>query len=551
MELMSDRVRAKLELLAQRFEESLPERLLSLRTVAGQVSGKKTDSEEAIILRNQAHKLAGSGATFGYEGISGLAKKLELFMDELIAAKLDLEKKQHAKILTIIDALESECSVRPEPNRVVSDAVDDRLKIEVAIEHEKRLIYFAAGDTHITEDFARQISFFGFPTRRCSVFSEVAVFDDEHDISIVVIDVRYLLENPTAASELKEIRSAGRNQVFLVLLSDSDDFDTRLFGVRIGGDAFFPTPVEVPRLVDAIDKITSEIDHSPYHVMIIDDDPEQLSYNALLLQNAGMITSVATDPRNVFKVLVESKPEIILMDLYMKHCDGRELALLIRQQEAFIGIPIVFLSIESDPEIQIESIKAGGEEFLTKPVKPEHLVASLEMRALRTRHIRFFMERDSLTGLLNHTHLVEGLQNEVRKAERVGNQLCFAMIDIDHFKNVNDTYGHLTGDRVLKSLARLLQDRLRKTDLIGRYGGEEFGVVFFNTTNTHAARILDEIRQSFGHIRHRAGNQDFYVTFSCGVAEYPASRTAAAISKAADIALYRAKETGRNVVVVG
>ncbi len=446
--------------------------------------------------------------------------------------------------------LEAECSTGQEPNREVSDAVDEKLKIEVAIEHEKRLIYFAEDDPNISEDFARQIGFFGFPTRRVADLATATELDNEHDEAIIIVDTRYLLENPSVAQGLSEIRAQHPGRVFLVLLSDSDDFSSRLFGVRLGGDAFFSTPVEVPRLVDTIDKITSDYDHSPYHVLIIDDDPEQLAYNALTLQNAGMITSVATDPRNIFKVLVEAKPEIILVDLYMQHCDGRELARLIRQQEAFIGIPIVFLSIEVDPEIQIEAIKSGGEEFITKPVKPEHLVASLEMRVQRTRNIRFFMERDSLTGLLNHTHLMEGLQSEVRRAERIGNDLCFAMIDIDHFKHVNDTYGHLTGDRVLKSLARILQDRLRKTDCIGRYGGEEFGVVFFNTTTEHTARILDEIRTSFSHIRHRSGGTDFYVSFSCGVAGYPAHKTVMALNKAADAAMYRAKQQGRNRVVI-
>ncbi len=249
-------------------------------------------------------------------------------------------------------------------------------------------------------------------------------------------------------------------------------------------------------------------------------------------------------------MLVESKPEIVLVDLYMKGCDGRELAQLIRQQEAFIGIPIVFLSVERDPDVQIDAIRAGGDEFLTKPVKPEHLVASIEMRAQRTRDIRYFMERDSLTGLLNHSHLIGGLNNEIRRAERIGNNLCFAMIDIDNFKHVNDSFGHLTGDRVLKSLARMLQDRLRKTDIIGRYGGEEFGIVFFNTTTEHAERILNEVRESFARIRHTANSKDFYVSFSCGLAGYPKFGTAAKLGKASDDALYKAKEFGRNRVVI-
>jgi diguanylate cyclase (GGDEF)-like protein len=163
--------------------------------------------------------------------------------------------------------------------------------------------------------------------------------------------------------------------------------------------------------------------------------------------------------------------------------------------------------------------------------------------------MRFFMERDSLTGLLNHSNLREKLADELQRAERRGQSLCFAMIDIDNFKAVNDTYGHLTGDRVLKSLARLLQERLRRTDVIGRYGGEEFGIILFDTTGTDAARIMGEVRESFSRVRQQAGERDFYVTFSCGIARFPACRSVNELTEAADGALYEAKEAGRNLVV--
>ena len=163
--------------------------------------------------------------------------------------------------------------------------------------------------------------------------------------------------------------------------------------------------------------------------------------------------------------------------------------------------------------------------------------------------MRFFMERDSLTGLLNHSHLNQSLSKEVQRAERVGRPLCFAMIDLDLFKKVNDSHGHLTGDRVLKSLARYLQDRLRKTDLIGRYGGEEFGIILFNVDIENAKRIMDNIREDFSKIEQEAGERRFHVTFSCGIASYPDFDGPGPLTEAADGALYDAKENGRNQVV--
>ncbi|HUX52466.1 MAG TPA: diguanylate cyclase [Spirochaetia bacterium] len=550
MQMMSDRVRAKIELLGQRFVESLPERIVKLRAAFAQTTDRKSDSEEFVIFRNEAHKLAGSGASFGFASISDRAKQLELYLDELIAAKSNLPRDQWENLKPMIDQVEEECSRAVQPEGGAAEQVDAEIQMQVAFENENRVVLLAEGDQYVTDDFIKQVSFFGFPTKRVKKYEDSLSLPEQRNIFIVIATKQYLEENPGTRAQLSELRRRNSERFRIILLSDMDDFDTRLFGVRLGGNAFFSFPVDIPRLVDSIDKMTQDYDTSPFHVMIIDDDVEQVSMNALILQNAGMITSVATDPRNIFKVLVETKPEIILVDLYMKGCDGRELAQLIRQQEAYVGIPIVFLSVEQDPDVQIDAIRAGGDEFLTKPVRPDHLVASIEMRARRTRNVRFFMERDSLTGLLNHAHLMEGLTNEIRRAERIGTDLCFAMIDLDHFKTVNDTFGHLTGDRVLKSLARLLQDRLRKTDLVGRYGGEEFGIVFSNTSTDNAERILNEVRETFARIRHSVGSKDFYSTFSCGVAGYSLFGSAAALGKAADSALYRAKENGRNAVAV-
>lgn len=221
---------------------------------------------------------------------------------------------------------------------------------------------------------------------------------------------------------------------------------------------------------------------------------------------------------------------------------------MIRQQESFVGIPIVYLSVERDLERQLAAIKRGGDGFLTKPIQPEHLVTEVAIRVERTRKIRYFMERDSLTGLLNHSQLMKKLSDDINRARRLGNPLCFAMIDLDHFKAVNDNYGHLTGDRVLKAVAKLLQERLRKTDTIGRYGGEEFGVILFNTDLENGTRLMNQIRDDFSRIRHRESKRDFFVTFSCGITVFRQGRDMTSLCEEADRALYAAKNRGRNRV---
>jgi diguanylate cyclase (GGDEF)-like protein len=216
-------------------------------------------------------------------------------------------------------------------------------------------------------------------------------------------------------------------------------------------------------------------------------------------------------------------------------------------------VPVVFLSGENDREKQLAALQVGADDFLTKPIAPGHLVAAVSSRAERARTLRRLLMRDSLTGLLNHTTTKERLDGEVARAMRQGTPLAFAFLDLDHFKSINDTYGHPVGDGVIRNMARLLQGRLRRSDLIGRYGGEEFAVILPDTPVGDAARVMEDLRTRFAAIEQHAGTGGgiFYATFSCGVAGVPPSLSAAALTETADQALYRAKQAGRNRVIVG
>ena len=191
-----------------------------------------------------------------------------------------------------------------------------------------------------------------------------------------------------------------------------------------------------------------------------------------------------------------------------------------------------------------------GDDFLVKPIDAAHLVSAVTMRATRARFLRSLMIHDGLTGLLNHTAIKEELAREVIRSSRLNSPLSLAMVDIDFFKKVNDTYGHAAGDRVLKSLARLMKQRLRETDIVGRYGGEEFAVIMNDTDAASAAKVIDEIRTVFSRLLHLSHDKEFSVNFSCGIADLAHFSDAVSLSEAADKALYQAKQRGRNKVIV-
>ena len=188
--------------------------------------------------------------------------------------------------------------------------------------------------------------------------------------------------------------------------------------------------------------------------------------------------------------------------------------------------------------------------MLFEPYTAVELVAVVTAWCKRYRAQRALMTMDGLTGLANHTLILQQLELESSRASRHQYALSVAMIDVDHFKRLNDAEGHAIGDRVLASLGRFLRQRLRKTDFVGRYGGEEFMVLLPETSGQGAMERLDTLRREFSAIRHFGAKNVFSITFSVGIACFPEIDGAVNLATAADRALYDAKGAGRNRVVL-
>lgn len=411
-------------------------------------------------------------------------------------------------------------------------------------------IYLLIRDQKEARELTEQISAFGYQVNPFTKADDLisALRWSLPNAILVFVDVKNLSFEDYEELALKLKKQS--NHLPLIIISTEDNFDLRLRAVRAGGSAFFIHPVDISSLIGSLDEFANPTPSVPNRILIIDDVLSQASFYAMHLEKVGMQTRIVTDPRQMIQPMIEFTPDLILLDMYLPDCNGIELARMIRQMENFVSVPIVFLSAETDRERQLAALMMGADDFLIKPVKPEHLIASVTSRIERYRKLRSLMIYDGLTNLLNHSTIKERLVKELLRSERDKQPLSFAMIDLDHFKNVNDRYGHSAGDRVLKSLARMLKQRLRRTDLIGRYGGEEFSIIFPNTTAAEAASVVDKLRESFAHVHHLSSDGFFSVTFSCGIASFPEYKTAVAISNAADKALYQAKEGGRNRISV-
>ena len=414
-----------------------------------------------------------------------------------------------------------------------------------------KLVYIVTSDNRYGAFLAHQISHFGYFVQIVNDLQGLQNAIAEHISIAVVVDVPSLDTQPFDEDLFIKLKDGWQSNIPLMFVSDQDDQKARLNAIRANGIAFFQKPVDVVGLVDKLDNIQSDRNSEQHRILIVEDQHPVANFYQLVLIQSGFAVEVITDTSNFLQKTMDYRPDLILMDLYMPKVNGFELAKLLRQMDEFVSIPIVFLSNEDDFDRRMEAMHLGGDDFLIKPIRAAHLVESVKSRLERLRILRSYMVRDGLTGLINHTTFRSMLAQEVSRCRRQDRQLALAMIDLDHFKNINDTYGHAVGDSILKSLSRLLKERLRKSDIIGRYGGEEFVAILLDADEDQALSVMDEIRDHFSEIEHHPIQKgSIYVTFSCGIANFPNFPTAKSLSDAADRAMYDAKAAGRNRVIV-
>ena len=288
------------------------------------------------------------------------------------------------------------------------------------------------------------------------------------------------------------------------------------------------------------------------NVLLVDDDDIVRRRIAITLKREGFEVVEGENGREGLELVQKHCPDYLITDWNMPEMDGRELCEHVRRMDLPHHVHIIFVTAYSESVDIIMALAAGADDYITKPIDTRELVARMDAgtRVLQLeRKLRFEASHDVLTGVPNRRTFVEAAEREIARAKRYGSPLSMLFMDIDHFKTVNDSFGHLVGDKVLINIGRVLLDKLRNCDFICRYGGEEFCVLLPETPLQGAMVVAERLRAAIHDTPTTwEGNNSLSVTVSLGVAEYSAG-IAADLIRAADSALYEAKNSGRNKVL--
>jgi diguanylate cyclase (GGDEF)-like protein len=297
-------------------------------------------------------------------------------------------------------------------------------------------------------------------------------------------------------------------------------------------------------------------------VLIIDDSDSVRERIIRTLESYDLFSRYheADDGLEGFKKLLSAPVDVILCDLEMPRIDGFKFLNMIKARPDLQDIPVIILTGMNDRELKIKGLEKGASDYITKPFDPEELVARVKIH-LKIKHLQDDLKRtnelllelsntDHLTGLFNRRYLMEALEKEFQRNLRKGGNLSLILLDIDHFKMVNDTYGHLQGDVVLNKVALQLQKELRSYDIAARYGGEEFVALLPDAMLKEAQFVAERVRQAIQETKFSGALSALAITVSMGIATLPTpdGTTVDNFIKMADDALYRAKANGRNRV---
>lgn len=530
-----DPVELRLADLRERYAERLDAKIDAIIDAyrRAQTEGERdTGLADALSL---AHKLHGTAGAYGFAAVGDLCGRIEH------AIKALDEDGDDDAVATAVAALEqrrrSTPAVRERPSAPAWQPLADVLVVDD------------------DPDFLKQLRAMGrekLINVRTAMTPEQAltiVTDNDIDGAIVDVNLACDVNGYELARELRALE--GRHDLPLVLLSSDDSAHTRVAAAHAGATLFLPKPVEADAFEDAVHHMATLRRTSDASVLIVDDDHDFARHARIVLEANRIRVHHIDDTAQFLEALASVEPDLLLLDLLMPGLTGFDLTKLVRSSPRYKELPIVLATAEASADIRIACFEAGADDYLPKPIVDRELIARVRTRIERTRLRNERGNRDALTRLLMRRPFAEALDSRIAEAKRSEVPIAVTLIDIDHFKHVNDKHGHLAGDRVLAALGGLLRRSFRKTDLRARWGGEEFVIALFGEPAEQAARIIERLLEEFRLLEFEgdAGTQ-FSCTFSAGVVAYPSDgHTLEALLRAADAKLYEAKDGGRNRVL--
>ncbi len=519
--------------LEREFRARLPEKLAELEAALRQA---REDPAEIQAARTLAHRLRGSAGSYGFASVGVAAGLVEdLLAEAAPTLPGNTWERLDGALIEARQVIERPPSMLPpSPNAtgvqgkalLVVDDDQDFLRLVRAI---ARALFVEVVTAEAAEDaiqLARSQPLLG-----------------------AILDVH--LEEEQSFELAKRIRETdGNEDISVAFISGDRRIETRVAAIEAGGSRFFEKPIAEEAFGESLRQFLRISQAQQGRVLIVDDDPDVLEHYSRHLRFAGLTVEQLLSADTLVERLEEMRPDVLLLDVNLPRVSGIDVCRALRRSERWELLPILVVTSRTDPETRLAAFRAGASDVIPKPVIPEELLARVRVQEERVRMHRERADRDALSGLLLRRAFLEAFQRSLAGCVRRKQPLSLVLFDIDKFKSINDTYGHLAGDQVIARLGELLRRRFRIEDLRGRWAGEEFVLAFPGATPEFALEATERLLAEFAQLEFAADDRRFHATFTAGIASYPDNGTSiSALIRHADQLLYEGKRTGRNRAV--
>jgi len=337
----------------------------------------------------------------------------------------------------------------------------------------------------------------------------------------IVADTSALPAMSPLSREIARLKSERSVVIPLIFLSSSSNLQLRVEAIRAGSDAYFVAPFDDKEIAQRVIQMSDRHAEKPFRIMVVEDDPTQAEFAASILRKAGMEVVTVTEPMRALDALGETPPDLILMDIYMPNVNGIELTTVIREQNEFVGIPIVFLSGEQDADKQMDALSVGGDDFIPKPIRPKQLLTVVESRVRRSR--RMFnalgssQAHDRLTGLLSRQRFVERVTKALQTAP--DQEACVGLLALapDHTGELLERLGMGGLDALMSELAKVIRTPLAENDAAAKLGEHNLGLLVKRDDEQQLIELVAQLRELVASHPFETGGTTLQITIGVGV----------------------------------
>ncbi len=384
-------------------------------------------------------------------------------------------------------------------------------------------VFYLAPEVGMFEELSPRLTAYGLNVDRLESTEELVDTLSSMTADLVVIDETFSSQLDLVGDFLKTLRQRTTAKMPIVAFADANDLSARIRAMRAGVDVLLPTKTAPEAAFVKLKELLAHEQAVDYRILIVEDDRSQALFAESILRKAGMETLAVTDPLRTLEALESFKPDLILMDLYMPGIDGMELTAIIRERDEFISTPIVFLSGEQDSDKQFDALSAGGDDFLSKPIRPKHLISAVTNRAHRARLLRARREsksRDVVSGLFDRSVLLDKLASALVVEDRDALSGGILFIEIDGAAQLREQLGLSGMDTLTNQLGSQLRELIRPDESAARYSDGSIVLLSQNRPVQALYELASTLRQRVALQAFEVDGKTIQVNLSAGICAF-------------------------------